>query len=80
MPTTGSLCGQIDVVLTQAGSQDLVVEIDSAHNSRSMEKLRFAYTAGATAIWIRWHSGAVRKVRGVHVIDLLDQTRQIKGR
>ncbi len=78
IPAGGSLCGSIDVVLTREGSPDLVVEIDSEHQPRSMEKLQFAHAAGATAVWIRWNYGAVRKVPGVHVIDLLDQTKRIK--
>lgn len=75
IPSSGSLCGQMDVVLTRAGSPDLVVEIDSAHRVRSMEKLCFAQAAGATAVWIRWHRGATRTVPGVHVIDLVAQTK-----
>jgi hypothetical protein len=77
IPTTGFRCGHVDVVLTRAGSPDLVVEIDSAHHGRSMQKLQFAHAAGATAVWIRWNIGAVRKVPGVHVIDLLGLTRRI---
>jgi Probable Zinc-ribbon domain len=77
IPTTGRLCGQFDVVLTRGGSPDLVVEIDSAHHPRSMEKLQFAHAAGATATWIRWNYGTARRVPGVHVIDLIDQTKRI---
>lgn len=77
IPTTGHMCGRIDVVLTRIGSPDLVVEIDSAHNSRSMEKLQFACAAGATTVWIRWNSGAARQVPGVHVVDLLRETKSL---
>jgi hypothetical protein len=75
--STGALCGRFDVLLTRTGTPDVVVEIDSQHRSRSMEKLRFAHTAGATAVWIRWHSGALRNVPGIYVIDLLDLTKRI---
>ncbi|SMD27177.1 hypothetical protein SAMN05661093_10774 [Kibdelosporangium aridum] len=77
IPTTGTLCGQLDMVLTRTGSPDLVVEIDSAHQSRSMEKLQFAHAAGATATWIRWNYGTARKIPGIHVIDLISQTKRI---
>jgi hypothetical protein len=68
------------VVLTRPGSRDMVVEIDSTNKDRSMEKLRFAHLAGATAVWIRWRQGAVRKVPGVHVIDLVADTRKTRRR
>ncbi|MFC7614275.1 hypothetical protein ACFQV2_12805 [Actinokineospora soli] len=71
------MSGRVDVVLTRLGSPDLVVEIDSAHKPRSMEKLQFAYAAGATAVWVRWREGTVRKIPGVHVIDLVNQTRTV---
>ncbi|GAA4410195.1 hypothetical protein GCM10023148_01320 [Actinokineospora soli] len=77
IPTNGYMSGRVDVVLTRLGSPDLVVEIDSAHKPRSMEKLQFAYAAGATAVWVRWREGTVRKIPGVHVIDLVNQTRTV---
>lgn len=78
IPTTGQMCGKMDIVLTHAGSPDLVVEIDSTPCSRSLEKLQFAQEAGATAIWIRWHHGAAYTAPGVHVIDLVAETRWTK--
>jgi hypothetical protein len=80
IPSTGSVCGNLDVVLTRPGSRDMVVEIDSTNKDRSMEKLRFAHRAGATAVWIRWRQGLVRKVPGVHVIDLVSDTRKTRRR
>lgn len=80
IPSTGSLCGHLDVVLTRPGSRDLVVEIDSTNKDRSMEKLLFAHRAGATAIWIRWRSGTVRHVPGVYVIDLVAETRRPRSK
>lgn len=74
---TGALCGRFDVVLTRTDTADVVVEIDSQHRARSMEKLRFAHAAGATAVWIRWHSGVLRNIPGVYVIDLLDLTKRM---
>ena len=79
IPTDGEMCGAIDVVLTRPRSLDLVVEIDSGHNRRSLEKLQFADTAGATAVWIRWYAGTVHGAAGVHSIDLVNQTKRIKG-
>jgi hypothetical protein len=46
IPSTGTVCGNLDVVLTRPGSRDVVVEIDSTNKDRSMEKLRFAHRAG----------------------------------
>jgi len=75
IPSDGRMCGKVDIVLTRPETADIVVEIDSTHNLRSLEKLQFAASAGATAIWIRWHSGAPRSMSDIHVIDLIDLTR-----
>jgi hypothetical protein len=79
IPTDGEMCGAIDMILTRPRSLDLVIEIDAAHNPRSLEKLQFADTAGATAVWIRWHDGSVRHSPEIHIIDLVNQTKRSKG-
>lgn len=61
--------GRLDIVITRPYDPDLVIEIDSAHNPRSVEKLQFAHAAGAVPIWIRWHSGPLHDT-GVPTIDL----------
>ncbi|WIX76894.1 hypothetical protein QRX50_36540 [Amycolatopsis carbonis] len=62
--------GRLDVVVTRPGPPDLVIEIDSTNNPRSVEKLQFAHAAGAVPVWIRWGSGARHEPPGVTTIDL----------
>uniref|UniRef100_UPI003F491FFB zinc-ribbon domain-containing protein n=1 Tax=Amycolatopsis sp. CA-096443 TaxID=3239919 RepID=UPI003F491FFB len=61
--------GRLDIVITRPGKPDLVIEIDSTHNPRSVEKLQFAHAAGAVPIWIRWQAGSLHET-GVPTIDL----------
>ncbi|GAA1027201.1 hypothetical protein GCM10009565_48270 [Amycolatopsis albidoflavus] len=62
--------GRLDVVVNRPGRPDLVIEIDSAHNPRSVEKLLFARDAGAVPIWIRWLGGSLHEHPDITVIDL----------
>lgn len=72
--------GRLDITVLRLGAPDLVVEIDSAHNDRSVSKLTFARDAGAVAVWVRWHSGRVEAPEGVSVIDLVEATRGLASR
>ncbi|MDQ7806029.1 hypothetical protein Q5425_19995 [Amycolatopsis sp. A133] len=58
------------MVITPPRGADLVIEIDSAHNPRSVEKLQYAHAAGAVSIWSRWRAGPLQEVPGVTTIDL----------
>ncbi|WNV84728.1 zinc-ribbon domain-containing protein [Umezawaea sp. Da 62-37] len=69
-PGGASRYGRLDVVVTRPHQADMVIEIDSTNNPRSVEKLRFAHAAGAVPVWIRWHSGALHQHPGIPVIDL----------
>ena len=40
---------------------DFVIEIDSAPNSASAQKLVFARDAGAFPLWVRFGSGGIEK-------------------
>lgn len=62
--------GRFDIVVNRPQQADLVIEIDSAHNPRSVEKLLFARDAGAAAIWIRWLGGQLHDHPGITTIDL----------
>ncbi|TQM85482.1 hypothetical protein FHX81_7966 [Saccharothrix saharensis] len=62
--------GRLDIVVTRPHQADLAVEVDTADNPRSVEKLRFAHAAGAVPVWIRWHSGTLSQHPGIAVIDL----------
>ncbi|WP_158104207.1 hypothetical protein [Amycolatopsis pretoriensis] len=47
-----------------------MIEIDSAHNPCSIEKLQFASATGGTPNWSRWRSGPLHDVPGVAVINM----------
>lgn len=76
-PRNSSRYGRLDVTVMRPGGPDLVVEIDSAHNDGSVEKLVFVRDAGAVPVWVRWHSGRVEAPAGVAVIDLVEITRSL---
>jgi hypothetical protein len=47
--------GYVDVVVDPGqGRPCIAIEIDSTDKPWSMEKLRYAVTAGMTAVWVRW--------------------------
>jgi hypothetical protein len=62
--------GRLDVVVWSAFGPDTVVEIDSALNPASAQKLAFARDAGAMPIWVRFGEGRTDAPDGVTVIDL----------
>jgi hypothetical protein len=74
-PGNSTRFGRLDLTVMRPDGPDLVVEIDSAHNAQTVEKLRFARDAGAVAIWVRWNAGRVGAPDGVHVVDLVEETR-----
>ncbi|MFE5501344.1 hypothetical protein ACFQ73_02180 [Amycolatopsis japonica] len=66
----GSLSGIVDLIIERPGLSDLVIEIDSTNKAWSGQMLSFVREAGGVPIWVRWHRGPVRRVHGVHVIDV----------
>ncbi|MET9260476.1 zinc-ribbon domain-containing protein [Amycolatopsis sp. NPDC004079] len=68
-PGSAARYGRLDIVITRPHGPDLVIEIDSAHNPASVEKLRFAHAAGGMPLWIRWRSGPLPDT-GIATIDL----------
>ncbi|MFE6847310.1 zinc-ribbon domain-containing protein [Streptomyces sp. NPDC057686] len=54
---------------------DFVVEIDSAPNPSSLQKLQFVRDAGAVPLWVRFATGRVEEVAGVGVIDIREAVR-----
>ncbi|UJW32709.1 hypothetical protein L3Q67_02645 [Saccharothrix sp. AJ9571] len=66
----GSLSGIVDLVIERPALPDVVIVIDSTNKGWSAQKLSFVREAGGVPIWVRWHRGPVRRVRGLHVIDV----------
>lgn len=62
--------GRLDAVIWLPGGADIVVEIDSAPNPSSAQKLTFARDAGAFPLWVRFGTGGVEKIDGVMVLDI----------
>lgn len=62
--------GRLDLVVFRPGLPELVVEIDSKNEPRSVAKLERARDLGALPVWIRWNAGGTREIPGVHVLDL----------
>ncbi|MGW3046341.1 hypothetical protein ACWC9T_41715 [Kitasatospora sp. NPDC001159] len=69
--------GRLDVVIWTPGGTDIVVEIDSAPNAASAQKLAFARDAGAFPLWVRFGSGGIEKIDGVMVLDIRDAVRGV---
>lgn len=69
--------GRLDVVIWMPGLPDVVVEIDSAPNAASAQKLSFARDAGAYPLWVRFGSGGIEKTDGVTVLDIRDAVRGV---
>ncbi|MET8181345.1 zinc-ribbon domain-containing protein [Streptomyces sp. NPDC005336] len=70
--------GRLDVVFCLSGGSDIVVEIDSAPNPASAQKLAFARDAGAWPLWVRFGSGAIEKIEGVMVLDIRDAVKAVR--
>jgi hypothetical protein len=71
--------GRLDVVIWMPGTiPDIVVEIDSAPNPASAQKLAFARDAGAIPLWVRFGSGSIEKIDGVSVLDLREAVRAVR--
>jgi hypothetical protein len=69
--------GRLDVVIWMPGLPDVVVEIDSAPNAASAQKLAFARGAGAYLLWVRFGSGGIEKIDDVMVLDIRDAVRGV---
>lgn len=69
--------GRLDVVIWLPGGPDIVVEIDSAPNPSSAQKLAFARDAGAFPLWVRFGSGGIEKIDGVMVLDIREAVRGV---
>jgi hypothetical protein len=79
-PGGSSRFGRLDVTIMRPDLPDIVVELDSTHNTGSVAKLEFARDAGAVPVWVRWHSGRLQAPEGVAVIDLIEATRYTSTR
>ncbi|MGW0950014.1 hypothetical protein ACWD4O_46890 [Streptomyces sp. NPDC002623] len=51
--------GRLDAMIWMPGGPDIVVEIDSAPNASSAQKLAFARDAGAHPLWVRFGFGGI---------------------
>ncbi|MGW0949268.1 hypothetical protein ACWD4O_42995 [Streptomyces sp. NPDC002623] len=69
--------GRADVVVRVPGGPNFVIEIDSAPNPASAEKLVFARDAGAFPLWVRFGKGGVETIDGVMVLDIRDAVRDV---
>jgi hypothetical protein len=67
--------GRLDLIIYRRGLPELVIELDSQNDRRSIAKLECARDLGALTVWIRWHAGGVRGIPGVHVLDLTGAVR-----
>jgi hypothetical protein len=70
--------GRLDVVIWLPGGPDIVVEIDSAPNPASAQKLAFARDVGAFPLWVRFGSGTIEKIDGVMVLDIRDAVKAVQ--
>ncbi|MGJ5763140.1 zinc-ribbon domain-containing protein [Streptomyces galbus] len=77
VPAGKSRYGRLDVVIWMPGIPDIVVEIDSAPNAASAQKLAFARDAGAHPLWVRFGSGGIERIDGVTVLDIRDAVRGV---
>lgn len=66
------------MVIWLPGCPDIVVEIDSAPNAASAQKLAFARDAGAFPLWVRFGSGVIEKIDGVMVLDIRDAVKAVR--
>lgn len=54
------------------------MEIDSAPNLASAQRLTFARDAGAYPLWVRFGKGTIKKIDGVMVVDICDAVRGVR--
>ncbi|MFD5516367.1 zinc-ribbon domain-containing protein [Streptomyces sp. NPDC127066] len=71
--------GRVDVVIWIPGGADIVVEIDSAPNAASAQKLAFARDVGAWPLWVRFGSGGIEEIDGVTVLDIREAVRGVRA-
>ncbi|MER5399851.1 hypothetical protein [Streptomyces sp. NPDC002599] len=71
--------GRVDVVIWIPGGPDIVVEIDSAPNAASAQKLAFARDVGAWPLWVRFGSGGIEEIDGVTVLDIREAVRSVRA-
>jgi Probable Zinc-ribbon domain len=76
-PAGSARFGRLDVTVLRRDAPDVVVEIDSAANAGTEDKLAFARDAGAVTVWVRWKAGTLTALDGVHLIDLREATREL---
>ena len=69
--------GRLDLIVYRRGLPELVIELDSKNDPRSVAKLERSRDLGALAVWIRWHVGGTRRIRGVHVLDLTTHAHRV---
>ncbi|MFI6005734.1 zinc-ribbon domain-containing protein [Streptomyces sp. NPDC051366] len=69
--------GRLDLVgwAPSPAIPDVVVEVDSAPNPSSVQKLEFVRDAGAVPLWVRFGTGGVEELEGVGVIDVRQAVR-----
>lgn len=67
--------GRLDLMVYRRGLPELVIELDSKNDPRSVGKLECARDLGALTVWIRWNTGGIREISGVHVLDLTKSVR-----
>ncbi|MER7467029.1 zinc-ribbon domain-containing protein [Streptomyces sp. NPDC097981] len=78
VPDGKSRYGRVDLLAWSPGPlPDFVVEIDSAPNPSSAQKLAFARDAGAVPLWVRFGSGQVEDIDGVGVVDARELIRSV---
>ncbi|WP_306192112.1 hypothetical protein, partial [Streptomyces sp. MK5] len=70
--TAGTAARSAAVVIRMPGLPEVVVEIGSAPNAASAQKLAFAREAGAYPLWVRFGSGGIEKIDCVMVLDIRD--------
>ncbi|MEU6655745.1 zinc-ribbon domain-containing protein [Streptomyces sp. NPDC046900] len=78
VPDGKSRYGRADVVIWSPPLPDFFVEIDSAHNPASAQKLAFARDAGAFPVWVRFGSGSIEMIDGVVILDLRETVRGVR--
>ncbi|TVP36256.1 hypothetical protein A3L22_30000 [Streptomyces griseus subsp. griseus] len=71
--------GRADVVIWIPGGPNFVIEIDSAPNPASAEKLAFARDAGAFPLWVRFGKDDIEEIDGVMVLDIRAAVQSVFG-
>ncbi|GAB2795374.1 hypothetical protein GCM10027073_29350 [Streptomyces chlorus] len=65
------------MVVWVPGGPNFVIEISSASNPASAEKLVFARDVGAFPLWVRFGKGGIETIDGVMVLDIRDTVRGV---